>query len=291
MKSIIKFTLLSLILSWGLVACGGGGGSDDDSGDTGAYTGSTDPARVSLDNSDDLTLAAVSGIKAAISEDFVPDSIPGGSTRPQGTVNWKQLASRTANEPVEGVCSSGSVDVTSTQNSSGTAGTATMVFNDCTYDDVYTGETVTIDGAMQFAFNEDGSFSITIHNMTVTSSSYGSEHLAYYHMECDADFNCSWTTDVVGIDGRTYRIENARISGGAMLDGTLTVYDPDYGAVEVTATAILYECTYGVPSAGSVTLTGEGGSSASVVFNDCDSFTVTVDGASTTYYWADILGG
>ena len=76
-----------------------------------------------------------------------------------------------------------------------------------------------------------------------------------------------------------------------MLDGTLTVYDPDYGAVEVTATAILYECTNGVPSAGSITLTGEGGSSASVVFNDCNSFTVTVDGTSTTYYWADILGG
>jgi len=291
MKSIFKYSLLSLILSWGLVACGGGGGSDDDNGDSGAYTGATDPARVSMENSDDLTLAAVSGIKAAVSEDLIPDSIPSGSTRPQGTVNWKRLASRTANEPVEGVCSSGSVDVTSTQNGSGTAGTVTMVFSHCTYDDIDTGETVTIDGRMQYVFKEDHSFSITIHNMTVTSNTYGTEHLAYYHVACDADFNCTWTTDVVGIDERVYRVVDALISGDTLLDGSLTVYDPDYGAVDVTVSDVLYECSYAVPSAGSITLTGEGGSSANVVFNDCDSFTVTVNGASTTYYWADILGG
>jgi len=290
MKSLFKYTLLSLILSWGLVACGGGGSSDDDDGDSGAYNGVTSAARVSMDNSDDLTLAAVSGIKAAISEDLIPDSIPSGSTRPQGAVNWKRLASRTANEPVEGFCSSGSVDVTSTQNSSGTAGTVTMVFSNCVYDDIDTGETVTIDGTMEYVFDEDHSFSVTIHNMTVTSS-YGTEHLAYYNMSCDADYNCTWTTDVAGIDGRTYRIENAQIYGSAMLEGSLTVYDPTHGAVQVMVEGVLYECATGVPSAGSIMLTGEGGSSASVVFNDCNSFTVTVDGESTTYYWADILGG
>ena len=290
MKSIFKYTLLSMILSWGLVACGGGGGSGDDNGDSGAYNGATGAARVSMDNSDDLTLAAVSGIKAAVSEDLIPDSIPSGSSRPEGAVNWKRLASRTANQPVEGVCRSGSVDVTSTENGSGTAGTVTMVFDNCTYDDTDTGETVTIDGTMEYVFNEDHSFSVTIHNMTVTSS-YGTERMAYYHMACDADFNCTWTTDVAGIDGRTYRIENAQIYGTAMLDGSLTVYDPDYGAVEVIVEGVLYECATGVPSAGSIMLTGEGGSSASVLFNDCNSFTVTVDGESTTYNWADILGG
>ena len=285
----------TLILALGLAGCGGGGGGGGNGGEGTGYDGATDPATVTQDNSDDLTLTAVSGIRGAVNEEYIPDEVPGNSSSPAGRIDWQRLAFRITNRLVDGFCSSGSLDVTTTPNDSGTGETSVLVFNDCTYEHIGSGETINIDGTVEIVRNSTNGRSATVRNLTLVTSTYGTVEVVYYHIECSTGdiTSCTWSADITGIDGRTYRIEDADISGIATLDGSLTVYDPDYGSVDVTVNGMLFECTTttGVPSAGSITITGEGGSLASVEFNDCNSFTVTVDGTATTYQWADVLGG
>ncbi len=282
--------ILLLLASLGLAACGGGG--SDDGNEPGGYNGATGAANLSADNGDDLTLAAVSGARAALADDRLPSGLPSSSRQAVG-IDWPRLAARTANQPVDGVCSSGTVDVTDNTNGDG-VGTVIIQYNHCTISVPEYGEEATIDGRMVFVNNADGSFSLTLENVTV-SGSWGSGILAYYKMTCDAEYNCVWVVDVQGVDGRVYRVENASVyvlGSGSEVTGDLTVYHPDYGSVNVSIdNPLLFDCAAGMPSGGSLTLTDGNGDTATVTFDNCDSFTVTIEGVSETYQWADLLNG
>jgi len=280
---------LLLLASLGLAACGGGG-SDDDK-EPGGYNGATGAANLSAGNGDDLTLAAVSGVRAALADSSLPSVLSISSRRAAG-IDWPSLAARTANEPVNDLCSSGTADVTSSTDDDGTV-TVIYQFDNCTITKY--GETATIDGRVVTVTNPGGSFSLTFENVTV-SGIWGSETYVYYAMACEAEAGCRRTIEVQGVDGRVYRVEYGDtvyvLGGSSEVTGDLTVYHPDYGSVNVSIdNPLLFDCAAGMPSGGSLTLTDGNGDTATVTFNDCDSFTVTIDGVSETYQWADLLNG
>ena len=101
---------------------------------------------------------------------------------------------------------------------------------------------------------------------------------------------CSYSSTFSGIDGRTYTAANMSVSGnpfdGYTVSGSVT--DPAHGVITITTTnPIRYSaCTRGNPSAGEIVITGD--TSATVTYNDCESFTINFNGSSTTYNWADI---
>ncbi len=277
----IKLYAMAFLLSVGLVACGGGGGSADD--DDGGYTGATGPADISASNADDLALAATSGTSAAIAQDVAPSTAFRSASRQLVDLGLG-VRSRTANEPVPNVCQSGTADLTHNDDYS----QITIVYSDCVISDV-AGNYI-VDGRFEMHQADDGSFSMSYQNFRIT---YGGET---YHLnmnvECDANYNCTWTSDAQGIDGRTYRVQGATVTstGSNSYSVSATVYDPDYGYIEIQSNVTYGSCAYGVPESGSITVTDGDGDTMTVVFNDCDSFTVTMDGTSTTYTWAQVLG-
>ncbi len=278
-----------------LVSCGGGssGGDTKTSGNVG-FSGMTTPAEITTNNADDLSVAATAGTRAAIDQGNVPT---GGKVSPNASIllaissdmaRRHSTANRTANQEIPNVCSSGSASFES--NADNTAFTYT--YSNCTlaYGSEY-GGTVTADGVMRYQQNSDGSFNFSYENFTVT---YLGETTTFnMNVSCDSTYQCTYQSDFKGLDGRIYRVEGASVSttDGYTYNVSATVYDPDFGSITIDANVTYGSCSTGVPQSGSITYTGSGGSSGSVVYNDCDSFTVTLNGVSTTYLWADILVG
>jgi hypothetical protein len=99
--------------------------------------------------------------------------------------------------------------------------------------------------------------------------------------------SCSITSDFEGIDGRIYRLEDLTVTGNDTSGYyvSMTFYDPDHGRVDVTTTQPLtYDCEQAVPGSGMLSVNG-GGTSATASFDNCSSYSVTVDGVGTTYDW------
>jgi hypothetical protein len=282
-----KFKLIAfaLLLMFGIAACGGGGGTDDDNG---GYTGSTDPADISTNNADELALAATSGTATAIAQNAAPS---GGFTSVSrqlvvlGLTSRNRSANRTANEPIAGVCESGTADFTANDDYTDIV----IIYSDCVISD-YNGSYI-VDGRFEMHEAPDGSFSMAYQNFRITYA--GETYYLNMSVQCDAEYNCTWSSEGEGIDGRTYRVEGASVTttGSNSYSVSATVYDPDYGYFEVQSNVTYGSCSYGVPSSGTITVTDGNGDTMLIVFNDCDSFTVTVDGVSTTYTWAELLAG
>ena len=279
------WSYLPIILLTGMALTSCGGSSSDSKDDSAAV--------VNADNADELSVAATVGARAAIDQDKAPTAF---KPSPQASVILKlseklardmSTANRTANQTIEGVCSSGSVD--SQSNSDGTQ--FTITYNNCTIaGGLELGSSVTANGTLRYTQNSDGSFHFAYENFTITY--LGETTTINMVVDCDSDGNCTYVSDFDGLDGRTYRVEGATVSttNGYTYTVSATVYDPDYGSITISANITYGSCAAGVPESGSITYTGSGGSSGSVVYNGCDSFTVTVDGVSTEYMWADIIG-
>ena len=280
----IKLISIAFLLSTGIAACGGGGGTDE--GDSG-YTGATGPADLTTSNADELALAATSGTSAAIAQDAAPSTALRSASRQLvdlGLDVRSRSANRTANEPVPNVCQSGTADLTANDDYTDII----IVYSNCVISDV--SGTYIVDGRFEMHESPDGSFSMSYQNFRITYA--GETYTLNMNVECDADFNCTWTSDAEGIDGRTYRVEGATVTstGSSSYSVSATVYDPDYGYITIQSNVTYGSCTYGVPVSGSITVTDADGDTMTIVFNDCDSFTVTMNGTSTTYTWAQVLG-
>lgn len=277
---------VALITSLSLISCGGGGGGDDsDQGIT--YAGLKTEATVTVDNADDLAIAATGGASQAIASDNAPASI---KSSPEIAVlldlsskltRFMSSSHRTANQPVPDVCSSGSADFTSSSDGS----SATMTFNNCV---LIGGEGAVVDGVAKINIGSDGSFSVRYINFTMTY--LGETYTLNMTISCDSAINCTWLSDYTGPDGRTYRVEGATVSGsGSSFTVTATVFDPDFGFITITGSVNYGSCPGGVPISGSITYSGSGSSSGSVTFNDCFSFTVDDGSTTVDYFWVDIL--
>jgi len=89
-----------------------------------------------------------------------------------------------------------------------------------------------------------------------------------------------------GSDGNTYQLSEPYYYGnsdsGYYMDATF--YHPTHGSVEISTTnPVTFNCGNGMPSSGTISYRGTGGSSGSVTFNDCASYTISYnDGAGNT---------
>ena len=185
------------------------------------------------------------------------------------------------------LCDSGTADLD--QNSDGTSGT--IVFTDCL---VTLGNGEVVNGNVDFSATISG---ITITSLDMEFIDFTVDYLGQTQpvnltVSCSGSpLVCNLFSDFVGFDGRIYRVEVTAVTNtaGNTFDVDATVFDPDHGFTTIDADVTYNNCVGGVPESGSITVTGAAATNASVVFNDCDSFTITHMGVPTVYFWADIL--
>jgi hypothetical protein len=194
--------------------------------------------------------------------------------------------SRTAQQLLP-ICDPGTADLD--QNNNGTEGT--IQFTNCL---VTGGNGAVVNGKVEFDSTISGS-TITSLNMRFINfrvTHLGATQTVYMTVSCSgAPLACNLFSDYVGVDGRIYRVEITVVTNTAAtsFDVDATVFDPDHGFFTINASVTYNNCPGSVPETGAITITGDAATTASVVFNDCDSFTVTHLGVPTVYMWADIL--
>ncbi len=157
--------------------------------------------------------------------------------------------------------------------------------------------TMTMDGTMQYELSADMTTATTIFQQFSYADSWGDAYYWEYAVitctditnpnggNCDFDeaqFVDAWT-------GETYYIEGDQVtqtSGGYQV--STKVYDTEYGYVDVYTTSDLVldaNCSTGMFTSGTIVVEGADGSSAQLQFVDCNTFTLTVNGAAQTYTW------
>jgi hypothetical protein len=290
--------LFSILL---LQGCGGGGGSDDDGSNSSGgitYTGSTAQATIDASNAKELATGAASGSQQAATS----DALTGAAMRPQATpgsmlaelapriAQWigqlsSSNAARTADISDE-ICDAGGQAVTQS-NDADTGGI--VFFTNCaiSYVDDYT---LVINGTLTVSTNTSTDtmsmvFNVSVAHFDVTQAV--SMTLACYNISSDS-VSCFLTADFEGIDGKVYRIQDLMASGDLFFGFyvSMTLYHPDHGWIDMNTTqALTSDCDEAVPGSGMLTLSGASDTSATVSFDSCSSYTVTVDGVGTTYDW------
>jgi hypothetical protein len=255
------------------------GCSSDDSSTPAAPTN----ASIDSSNAEDLATAGTEAVKQAVNNDSVPTF---GFARLGKVDPLKQLSAQVVTTPmatlIEGVCDSGTFDVTSSETS-----------GSYTYDNCDIGGII-FDGSATYTSstaNNVTTFTISYSNFTIT---YGGEAESVdLTMTCTIDSNagtvsCTYDSEALGIDGRTYTVTDIEVSGDDITGWTVsaTVVDPDHGEVTITTSVAVNfgSCTNGQPESGSITVS-DGTNEMSVTYNDCTSFTVDFDGSTTTYNW------
>ncbi|MES9854378.1 MAG: hypothetical protein ABW170_21405 [Candidatus Thiodiazotropha sp. L084R] len=316
---INKWTFFFLLV-FVLQACGGGG-DDGDGGSTNTsldYSGETKQASLTTENVDQLSTAAASGSKQAISSDNVPVIgaradmpvtrqqineelsvlIGGALSRGSQLAARGDTAART--EDISNtMCDSGSVIIEYPGN--GVAGNWSIEFNQCTTRSRYGNDnhSTIFDGSVEGTYvqvgngyrltlnyvnfsvevtNSNGSYTDTF-NMSVTCTSIDQEGI---------NASCEYHSDYRGYDNRTYRVSEVTVSGNdsSGYQISVRVYDPDHGYVLVTTEVpVTFDCEDGHPSAGRIRFEGVNGTTAVIEFISCTQYVVTFEGVAETYSW------
>lgn len=295
---ISKIAAPIIIASSLVLASCGGGGSDSSADQDIIYTGSKSPASIDAGNAEDLAIAATGGSNQAIAADTANSAYtisPRGSETNSNLVSKlvEQLEiitatrSRIAQQPLPICEPGGSADLD--QNNDGTQGT--IVFTNCM---ITGGNGEVVNGTVTFNATISGTTLISLNmrfiNFRVTYQ--GETHAINMTVSCGGSpLVCDLFSDFVGLDGRIYRVEITVVTNtaAASYDVDATVYDPVHGYITVDASVNFNNCPGGVPETGTLTITGDTATTANVVFNDCDSLTVTHMGVPTDYLWANIL--
>jgi hypothetical protein len=324
-KWVLFFVLVTL-----LQACGGGGGGDDDpSTDDGSttnttsndYSGETKQATLTTENVEEISTAAASGSKQAVTSDGTT-SLSAGTHRSDMPVTREQIneelsvviasvlsgRNQLAGRGVDAarmedlsdvMCDSGSVIFNYPE--SGLVGNWSIEFNQCARTATYGGNSysTSFDGSVEVTYVEVGDgFSQTLEYIDFTTS-VSNPHGSYsdtFNMSvtCTAsnklatDLSCEYYSDYHGYDNRTYRVSDITVSGNGSSGYRVSVrvYDPDHGYVTVTTEIpVAFECDGGTPSAGRITVEGAEGTSVVVEFSSCSEYVVTLDGVAETYSW------
>lgn len=309
MKKIMgTFAFLTSILA--LTACGGGSGGGGSAGIS--YDGTTTAAKIDSANAGTLSKTTSLAIESAAEQNAANGANPfaviaNTSVKPPvdpqiliniakniQTPNVPVAATYTAAQLNSQLSSSyfcgGSVSIPDSWTSSSSSYlNGTMTVNNLCYNDGVNGQIV-MNGSI--IFTEDASsFGLQYSNFTAT---YGGETYTFnMTLSCDSSgYNCSYSSDFVGSDGRTYRVSDFSVSGTPTVSGVYfsgTVYDPDHGYVTVSMSnpVIFSDCSGTIlpTSGGPVTITS-GSDSAVISFNGCTSFDVSVNGGSAiTVNW------
>ncbi|MCU7796553.1 MAG: hypothetical protein KZQ75_05435 [Candidatus Thiodiazotropha sp. (ex Myrtea spinifera)] len=283
---------LTIIL---LQGCGGGGG--DGGGSTlsniPVYTGATTEARVDTTNSEDLSTAAGSGALQAV----VADAASVFAARPVPSLEAKllEIAPRISQwiipgdnayaakitDVSTGLCDAGGSAIADT-NDAETVGT--FIFTDCAMSDGVGGVMV-LNGTVDYTAAADLSSLTMVFRVTV--SYVGESEFINMTIACSGS-SCTVTSDFFGLDDRVYRITGISLSGNPTSGFYIsaTIYDPDHGYVTMTTSSpITFGCPTGVPGTGVVVLNGAVSTLATISFDSCSAYTVTIDGVGYLFNW------
>lgn len=252
-------SLTLILLSFMFISCA----SEDDT---------TTPAlAIDSTNAEEVGTAVVEGLKNVVASDSAPSSIPGSL---RGTPDSRIDASY--------LCGSGSADYTVSSNGS----SGTLTYTNCTYSSG--GYSITYNGSMSFSYSST-SYSISYNNFTFTDSNGYSESFSG-SLSCTttaSSYDCDYSTTVAS-GSVSYSVSNTSLTGDATsgYSASYTMTSSTYGTITVTTTSpITFNCTNGYPDSGEISFTGENGSSGSLTFDNCSSYTITINGVGTSYNW------
>jgi|GEM_PF-5986550 len=280
MKASYLYSFSALLCATMLAGCGGSSGSGS--------VAVAPTAEITNDNKTDLAVAASEAVKSATSTN-TPSSI--------GDFGLKSTVSDIANKafqmpnmrPVAGICLSGSVNVTGMDTYYTSNINLDMTFSSCVIDDGF-GST-TYNGSASYIQNANG-ITISYNNFRITA---GDEATSINGtISCDSSYlNCTddltFGGNITGTySNQTYTTHNMEVSGdainGYIVNGSVTHLT--HGTISINASDLRFDCTTnGLLSAGTITVTASGGVTATITFNDCDSFTIEYDGSTTTVFW------
>jgi hypothetical protein len=290
-----------------LTGCGGGGGGGGGGGVT--YSGSTSPATVTATNAEEIGTTATEAATNTIAAGNTPFGVAisdnsSNSVRQQAKDIVKRFQAelqQADNLPVGVTYTSDDLNAEFGENlfCGGTvdgpanivnADSGTVTFHDMCFDLGYGGHTATLDGTVTFSYTESGDTytdTTTYKNLTVTFN--GETYTLNGTEKCTgnyatSEYSCSDLYN--GADGKTYQVSNSDYYGDSV-NGyyiTATFYHPTYGYVNITTSSpILFNCTNGYPSAGTVNFSGAGGSSGTITFHsDCSGYDGTYNTGTET---------
>jgi len=257
-----------LFSSISLISCGGG--SDDD-GDGDGYS----EAVISGTNEEDLAIAATEAAKAAISTENAPSI--GLKKSPRGY----DLA---LVQDMSYLCDSGSVNM----NINESTGNGVITYSSCNISGAVVNGTVDISTSIS---GNISTTTVSYNNFTMVyagqTQSFDMTAVCKTNTET-YDTSCSYESDALGIDGRTYSVSNVSVSGNSYngYSVSATVVDPDHGTLSITTNSpVTFNCLTGQPDSGEIQFTDGDGNSVTVTYTSCTSYTVAYNGVSNTYSW------
>jgi hypothetical protein len=260
------------------------------------YDGNTSPAAITPSNSETISITATEGATQAVSEHTANESNP---------FSFGFVSSGLSNEDLNYTVAQIINSVHAQTNNLAVA--VTIGASDLAGDPYYCGGTITVpdnanatSGKLTFknfcydflgpiTMNGSITFSKTATQLTVnyknfTASFERESFTINSSVICGLNNNvvttCSISSSYVGSDGLTYRIDDFTISGDPTFgfDVSATFYHPTHGSVGIATTSpIMLECTGPQPSSGAIAITGSSGTSASITFDSCTSYTYCYD--------------
>ena len=293
MNSLTKFTYSSLFLSALILntACSALDEESTNSGLTNTTTTDLDistiqKATITTDNAPSLSVAGISGIRQAVdsrdSSPFIGASAKVANDSPVQTLTVaaaQQIAQDPAAAEIPNVCDTGSIDLNIQEK--------LLTVTNCVTDGL------TLNGTAIIATSQTGDVIITTYDFndfTVDDGS-GPQPLNLIAI-CENNtstrtIDCSYRTEAVGADGRTYIAAVSSISGddtaGYLV--TATVNDPDFGNINITTiAAVTFNCTNDYPDSGSIKIEGESNEMV-LTFVDCDNYSITFNSSTITGAW------
>jgi len=273
LKIFFSIALFSLIS-----ACSSGGGS-------------TPPkaADISADNAQKLSIAATESARQAVNTDTAGEFNPFLSKSAPSSFNVEAFSEKLATQVQSAtnlgpLCSSGIYSLDFNDNT----GKGSITFTNCAL--IESEGTVVFSGIMTITITETSlTFSYT--DFTITYN--GITETINFTLSC-TESSCTSSSSINGIDGRKYTVSDISVTNNfdSSYDISAEVVDPEFGIISIDAQSIAFECT-GIlidrPSSGTITFSSNG-KSASVVFTNCNSYTVTVDGVADNYVWFEDIG-
>ena len=273
--------LIALLLS----ACGGGN-------DSTSISTTSKAADINSGNTEKLATAATEGARQALltdSADVLSRVLTAGKTTSKISDGQTQQAADTTatiSLPCASGSASGSYDLST--------GSGSFIFNNCDLSNQGIANVI-LNGSVNLT-SAANIFTFTYSNFTVSYN--GVSQPVDLTVSCTGSFStssskCSTSSSSTGIDGRSYTIQNFSVQsdGNNGFNISALVSDPDYGQFSITSQSINYNCTGSQasrPGSGSINISSKG-KTASITFDSCSTYTVTLDGVATSYSWPIIV--
>lgn len=274
--------------------CGGGGGSSDGTTNTdnttdttptdgiSGYSGAESQATVSDANAKDLAITAATGVTHAVDEDDLsaPFSVP--VTAARSIEPTPEMSEQTTVE----VCPHGGEAIVETINEETDYWENVFSLDNCSYGEGLHIYTFTGSVHHTFAKTTNAFDYVMIGDVTPVD---GVARSINWHIGCDANFNCSMSSDFQGFDGRNYRVTEIDVNdnGNSVYTASGRIYDPYHGYIDVTTEIpFTLDCPDGRPGSGRLNFTGANQTSGYIEFVSCTEYVVAVsNGTSNTYNW------